>query len=397
MKHVEIHTDGACLGNPGPGGWGALLRYGETERELAGGESDTTNNRMELMAAIVALEALSTACEVTLHTDSQYVQKGIGEWLPNWIRRGWKTAAGEPVKNQDLWERLLVAPRPAHGELALGARPLRPCRQRARGQARARRRRNMIREGHAGLMRQVVLDTETTGLSWERGNRVVEIGCIELLERRPTGQRFQRYLNPGREIEPGAQEVTGLTLEFLSDKPRFAQVADEFLDFIRGAELIIHNADFDVGFLDNELGLLGAGYGRIRDHAERARYAWRWPANAFPGQRNSLDALCRRMGVDNAHRKLHGALLDAELLAEVYLALTAGQGDLGFSVAPDSRPTMPSPGALAGATAIVRRRLLLASAEEQEAHQARLEKIARKCAGNVLWTRQQAPDGMLPH
>ena len=109
MKHVEIHTDGACLGNPGPGGWGALLRYGTTERELAGGDSDTTNNRMEPMAAIMALEALSTACVVTLHTDSQYVQKGIGEWLPNWIKRGWKTAAGDPVKNKDLWERLLVA------------------------------------------------------------------------------------------------------------------------------------------------------------------------------------------------------------------------------------------------------------------------------------------------
>lgn len=106
MKKVEINTDGACLGNPGPGGWGALLRYGDSERELAGGESDTTNNRMELMAAIAALEALSSACEVTLHTDSQYVQKGVGEWMPNWIRRGWKTAAGQPVKNQDLWERL---------------------------------------------------------------------------------------------------------------------------------------------------------------------------------------------------------------------------------------------------------------------------------------------------
>ncbi len=245
-------------------------------------------------------------------------------------------------------------------------------------------------------MRQVVLDTETTGLSWERGNRVVEIGCIELLERRPTGQRFQRYLNPGRELEPGAQEVTGLTLEFLSDKPVFAQVAEEFLEFIRGAELIIHNADFDVGFLNNELSLLGAGQGRISDHAS-VLDTLALARERFPGQRNSLDALCRRVGVDNAHRKLHGALLDAELLAEVYLALTAGQGDLGFGVAPDSRPTMPLPGTQASATAFVQRRLLLASAEEQEAHQARLEKIARKCAGNVLWTRQQAPDGMLPH
>jgi ribonuclease HI len=109
MKHVEIHTDGACLGNPGPGGWGVLLRHGETERELAGGEPDSTNNRMELMAAIMALEALSAPCTVTLHTDSQYVQKGIGEWLPNWIRRGWKTAGGDPVKNRDLWERLAAA------------------------------------------------------------------------------------------------------------------------------------------------------------------------------------------------------------------------------------------------------------------------------------------------
>jgi len=109
MKQVEIHTDGACLGNPGPGGWAALLRHGSTERELAGGEADTTNNRMELMAAIAALEALKSPCEVVLHTDSQYVKKGIGEWLPNWIRRGWKTAAGDPVKNQDLWERLSTA------------------------------------------------------------------------------------------------------------------------------------------------------------------------------------------------------------------------------------------------------------------------------------------------
>ena len=109
MKHVQIHTDGACIGNPGPGGWGALLRHGKIERELSGGEADTTNNRMELMAAIMALEVLTMPCAIELHTDSQYVQKGIGEWLPNWIRRGWKTAAGEPVKNQDLWLRLQAA------------------------------------------------------------------------------------------------------------------------------------------------------------------------------------------------------------------------------------------------------------------------------------------------
>ena len=233
-------------------------------------------------------------------------------------------------------------------------------------------------------MRQVVLDTETTGLSWERGNRVIEIGCIELLERRPTGRRFQRYLNPGREIEPGAQEVTGLTLEFLSDKPPFEQVAAEFLDFIRGAELIIHNADFDVGFLDYELGLMGADFGRIRDHAG-VLDTLRLARERFPGQRNSLDALCRRLGVDNAHRKLHGALLDAELLTEVYLSLTAGQGDLGLSMA----STAPPPSSCSLASTVVagqaRLRILLASADEETAHAARMEKIAKKSGGRTLW------------
>jgi len=232
-------------------------------------------------------------------------------------------------------------------------------------------------------MRQVVLDTETTGLSWERGNRVVEIGCIELVERRPTGQRFQRYLNPGRELEPGAQEVTGLTLEFLSDKPLFEQVAGEFLDFIRGAELIIHNAEFDVGFLDYELGLLGAGYGRVRDHAS-VLDTLGLARERFPGQRNSLDALCRRLGVDNAHRKLHGALLDAELLADVYLAMTAGQGDLGLGME-EARPAFAMDAGGMPALAGVPRRVLRASDDELAAHAARMEKIARKAGGRVLW------------
>ena len=230
-------------------------------------------------------------------------------------------------------------------------------------------------------MRQVVLDTETTGLSWERGNRVVEIGCIELLERRPTGRRFQRYLNPGRAMEPGAQEVTGLTQEFLSDKAKFEHVVEEFLDFIRGAELIIHNADFDVGFLDYELSLAGAHYGRTREHAS-VLDTLSLARERYPGQRNSLDALCKRLGVDNAHRKLHGALLDAELLAEVYLAMTAGQGDLGLSLEPRELPVAE----LATTLVVgIGRRVLRASAEEEQAHRRRLEKIAGKNKGQVLW------------
>lgn len=237
-------------------------------------------------------------------------------------------------------------------------------------------------------MRQVVLDTETTGLSWERGNRVVEIGCIELVERRPTGRRFQRYLNPGREMEPGAQEVTGLTLEFLSDKPLFAQVAQEFLEFISGAELIIHNADFDVGFLDYELGMLGESNGRVSSHAS-VLDTLALARERFPGQRNSLDALCRRLGVDNAHRKLHGALLDAELLAEVYLAMTSGQGDLGLSLAAVAQERAVD-GVTLGGPANAIRRVLLASVEEELAHLARLEQIDRKSGGKLRWQVAQA-------
>jgi DNA polymerase-3 subunit epsilon len=242
-------------------------------------------------------------------------------------------------------------------------------------------------------MRQVVLDTETTGLSWEKGNRIVEIGCIELLERRPTGRRFQRHLDPERDMEAGAQEVTGLTREFLAGKPRFAQVCDEFLDFVRGAELVIHNADFDVGFLDYELSLLGPHYGRLRDHAgvldtlalARERY---------PGQRNSLDALCRRLGVDNAHRTLHGALLDAELLADVYLSMTAGQGDLGLSMAPASAPAAAA-GATLAVAGFARRVVLRASEAEAGAHAARLAKLAKTSPQGALWSRlEQAADAL---
>lgn len=229
-------------------------------------------------------------------------------------------------------------------------------------------------------MRQVVLDTETTGLSWEKGNRVVEIGCVELVERRPTGRTFQRYLNPEREFEPGAQEVTGLTLEFLSDKPKFADVVDEFLAFIEGAELVIHNAAFDVGFLDSELTRVGAHLGSLRercgveDSLELAR-------KRFPGQRNSLDALCRRLGVDNSHRHLHGALLDAQLLAEAYLALTSGQKEIGFASAEDASRVVATEFAAAGGP----RPRIAATAEDLAAHDARLAVLRKKAGGRAVW------------
>lgn len=235
-------------------------------------------------------------------------------------------------------------------------------------------------------MRQIVLDTETTGLEWKKGNRVVEIGCVELIERRPTGRTYQQYIHPEREFEPGAQEVTGLTLEFLADKPKFAQIVDAFLDFIDGAELIIHNAAFDVGFLDNELSMLGPQYGRLGDRVSGIEDSLDMARKRYPGQRNSLDALCKRLDVDNAHRQLHGALLDAQLLAEVYLALTSGQGEIGFGAAStdEKSETRSSPGfAIPVADAALRPRVR-ASDDELAAHAGRLETI-RKKAGRCVW------------
>lgn len=230
-------------------------------------------------------------------------------------------------------------------------------------------------------MRQVILDTETTGLSWERGNRVVEIGCVEFVERRPTGRTFQRYLNPDREFEQGAQEVTGLTREFLADKPRFAEVVDEFLEFIGGAELVIHNAAFDVGFLDNELRLAGPRHGRLADRCA-IEDSLRLARERFPGQRNSLDALCKRLGVDNAHRQLHGALLDAQLLAEVYIGLTSGQEEIGFAAGEPKVEAGLAIEFLVG-TDRPRPRVLIAD-DELAAHEARLATL-RKKAGRAVW------------
>ena len=232
-------------------------------------------------------------------------------------------------------------------------------------------------------MRQIILDTETTGLEWKKGNRVVEIGCVELLERRPSGRNFHRYLRPDCEFEAGAQEVTGLTLEFLADKPRFEEVVDEFLAYIDGAELIIHNAAFDLGFLDSELSRCGAHLGRIIDRCNvvdtlllaRERY---------PGQRNSLDALCRRLGVDNAHRQLHGALLDAQLLAEVYIGLTSGQEEIGFDAAAAPAEDIAAPRFKVD-TSRPRPRVVV-EAVDLAAHEARLATLRRK-SGVALWDR----------
>ena len=228
--------------------------------------------------------------------------------------------------------------------------------------------------------RLIVLDTETTGLNAKLGDRVIEIGCVELLSRRVTDRHFHSYLNPERDIEEGAAKVHGLTREFLADKPRFAEVAKDFLDYVRGAELVIHNAGFDVEFLDQELGL--AGLGTLADHVSGVTDTLAIARELHPGKRNSLDALCERYAVDNAHRTLHGALLDARLLAEVYLAMTRGQDSL----------MMELEDTVAGAAGTARLDtsklvVLRATAEETAAHEKLLDRMEKEAKKGIVWRR----------
>jgi DNA polymerase-3 subunit epsilon len=231
-------------------------------------------------------------------------------------------------------------------------------------------------------MRRIILDTETTGLDFRTGDRVVEIGCVELVGRRLTGQRFHTYLDPGRPVAD-SERIHGLSDDFLADKPKFAEVVGEFVDFIRGADLVIHNAAFDVGFLDNELGLLdrediARTCGEVIDTLRMAR-------EIRPGKKNNLNALCNEFGVDNSGRQLHGALLDAELLAEVYLAMTRGQNSLEIA--------FEAPAAsLAVGSARQRPPLTVLRASEAElAEHARvLAEVDKESKGRCLWTAQDA-------
>ena len=237
-------------------------------------------------------------------------------------------------------------------------------------------------------MRQIILDTETTGLNARTGDRILELGCVEMVNRRLTGNNLHFYINPERESDPGALAVHGLTTEFLSDKPKFAEIADQVRDFIQDAELIIHNAPFDIGFLDVEFALLGLPpvktyCGEIIDTLARAK-------QMFPGKRNSLDALCDRFGISNAHRTLHGALLDSELLAEVYLAMTRGQESLVIDMLGDSHG---GGDASAPRIAIDSLNLVVIAASDDEVaeHQAVLDGLDKAVKGTSVWRLEPAP------
>lgn len=234
-------------------------------------------------------------------------------------------------------------------------------------------------------MRQVVLDTETTGLEISQGHRIIEIGGVELENRRLTGRTYHQYVKPEREIDAGAQEVHGITSDFLADKPVFSEIAEDFLQFIDGAELVIHNASFDVGFIDNEFALLNNDFGRVADYC-RVLDSLALARNKHPGQKNSLDALCKRYEIDNSGRDLHGALLDAELLALVYLAMTGGQVNLGLGNSSGNDDN--------GFEGLVSHRpierqglnfvLSPLTGEETRAHQAYINRLKEE-AGEVVW------------
>ena len=241
-------------------------------------------------------------------------------------------------------------------------------------------------DNRAYTNRIVVLDTETTGLNPQEGHRIIEIGCVEMVKRRLTGKRFHVYINPDRIIDEGAIAVHGITNQFLDDKPHFEQIVEDFIAFIKGAELVIHNAPFDVGFINHEFSRLNNKTGTVADYSEvfdTLAYA----RKKHPGQRNSLDALCKRYGIDNSHRDLHGALLDAEILADVFLLMTGGQSSLldeGQSGMDESSVNTSVIRVSANRPAL---KVIRCDDEELTAHQQRLEAIEKASGGACIWNQ----------
>ena len=234
-------------------------------------------------------------------------------------------------------------------------------------------------------MRQIILDTETTGLNPRSGDRIIEIGCVEMINRRLTGNNLHFYINPERDSEEGALAVHGLTTEFLSDKPKFAEISAELLDYLSGAEIIIHNAPFDVGFLDAEFSRLGVP--PFQQHVADVIDTLVQAKSMYPGKRNSLDALCDRYGISNSHRVLHGALLDAELLAEVYLAMTRGQNSLTIDLDVAESAAQGDAGPIGALAEVL---VMHASEEEVAAHELVMNSLDKEVRGSCIWRTSTA-------
>ena len=238
-------------------------------------------------------------------------------------------------------------------------------------------------------MRQVVLDTETTGLETEEGHRILEVGCVEIIDRRITRRHFHQYINPDRDIDDGALEVHGITREFLADKPRFVSIWSDFLEFVKGAELIIHNAAFDVAFINYEMSLMNDNAGVITDHCAIVD-SLLIAREKYPGQKNSLDALCKRFSVDNSQRTLHGALLDAEILADVYLLLTGGQVDLVLDSVQGENPGQDSHGLNRLSTDRPPLKVIKASDQELALHNRKLDEIEQQSGQQSMWRKLES-------
>ncbi|WP_406947224.1 DNA polymerase III subunit epsilon [Psychrobacter ciconiae] len=443
------YTDGACKGNPGAGGWGAHLIFSDGRTQnLYGGEAETTNNRMELLGAIKALEYSPHHDALEVWTDSGYVQKGITQWISGWKARGWKNASKQPVANQDLWQRLdnlcqnrrvtwhWVKGHAGHAgnELAdtlanlgvtsshlddegkkkamtannddwLTRDPLgwdeppltddnqgqnidhQPLNNQADNDKADNNKDAPEFDGDTSRAnpyfrpllpkpihkhspnRQLIMDTETTGLDAMNGDRIIEVGIVELVGRKFTGEKLHVYINPKRGMDDEVIRIHGISEAFLADKPTFEQIAEPLLTFMEGAEVIAHNANFDMTFLAMEFGKLG-----IHDFERRVTVtdSLQLAKQQFPGQKNTLDALVRRLDVGKQDRTFHGALLDSEILAEVYLAMTGGQVALNID-----EDTLSDGGQTAHTTFAQLASLLVASASDEAGYQHWREALAK--------------------
>lgn len=365
---IVAYTDGAARSNPGVAGWGALIVMGENTRlEICGHSPHATNNQMELMAALQTLYQTPEDAILHIYTDSTYLKDGMTLWMPEWKKKHWKKKT--PIKNLELWQALDLAAsgrvvewhwvRGHNGDAGneradalanmgadgiekgnfvapktISARGVDKTESKSQGFDGDTSRKNPSfvpllpkptkTQGH----RQLVMDTETTGLHVAKGDRIVEIGAVELIDRKFTGKKLHVYLNPRRKMDDEVIAIHGISNTFVADMPEFAQVAQTVYDFFLGAELIAHNASFDMEFLDFEFANVGLGdfqdKVQITDTLILAR-------DQFPAQKNNLDALVRRLNIPERDRTFHGALLDSEILADVYLAMTGGQIKLHLS------------------------------------------------------------------
>ncbi|WEV48310.1 DNA polymerase III subunit epsilon [Acinetobacter sp. ESL0695] len=421
---ITLYVDGACRGNPGLGGWGAYIIMPEGEHKLSGGAKLTTNNRMELTAAIEGVQFCPVDAKLIIWTDSNYVKQGITEWIHGWKKKNWKD-----VKNPDLWQKLdevcqqrniewnWIKGHAGHegNEMAdqlanKGADDF--LKDPNAGPAHEFKKKkieddwilddpfgfdlhekeedtdhiehqvdNSIQHPHIKITpqeknihgpRQLILDTETTGFYFQDGDRIIEVGAVEMINRKLTGSSIHIYINPEKPVGDSV-EVHGITDEFLADKPKYQEISQTLFEYLKGAEIIAHNASFDMNFLNMEFER--AGFQKLSDVCQ-VTDTLAMAKNKHPGQKNSLDALVRRYEIPARDRTYHGALLDAEILADVYLAMTGGQ--VAFDMDTLSQDSQNSDQIQHKAHINVALPVIYALDSELEAHEAWLEEIAQK-------------------